>query len=67
MAYQSKEDDRNQTKNFRLKENAESHINFFATCDNLPTVGKLGMDCPVYATLPVNQMGQLVMYDFYTV
>jgi hypothetical protein len=25
------------------------------------------MDCPVYATLPVNQMGQLVMYDFYTV
>ena len=25
------------------------------------------MDCPVYATLPVNQMGQLVLYDFYMV
>ena len=30
-------------------------------------VGKLGLDCPVYATLPVNQMGQLVLYDFYMV
>ncbi|KNC76101.1 hypothetical protein SARC_11387 [Sphaeroforma arctica JP610] len=27
--------------------------------------GHLGLDCPVYMTLPVNQMGQLVMYDIF--
>eukprot|EP01134_Creolimax_fragrantissima_P001120 CFRG1120T1 len=27
--------------------------------------GRLGLDCPVYATLPINQMGQLVMYDVF--
>lgn len=28
-------------------------------------VGKLGLDCPIYATLPVYKMGQMFMYDLY--
>ena len=28
-------------------------------------VGKLGLNCPVYATLPVHKMGQMVLYDLY--
>ncbi|GBP51084.1 Probable cleavage and polyadenylation specificity factor subunit 2 [Eumeta japonica] len=28
-------------------------------------VGKLGLSCPVYATLPVYKMGQMFMYDLY--
>lgn len=28
-------------------------------------VGKLGLECPVYATLPVHKMGQMVLYDLY--
>lgn len=28
-------------------------------------VGKLGLNCPVYATIPVYKMGQLFMYDLY--
>jgi cleavage and polyadenylation specificity factor subunit 2 len=28
-------------------------------------VGKLGLQCPVYATLPVYKMGQMSMYDTY--
>lgn len=26
---------------------------------------KLGLSCPVYATVPVHKMGQMFMYDFY--
>ncbi|XP_050341682.1 probable cleavage and polyadenylation specificity factor subunit 2 [Bactrocera neohumeralis] len=28
-------------------------------------VGKLGMNCPIYATIPVYKMGQMFMYDLY--
>lgn len=28
-------------------------------------VGKLGMNCPIYATVPVYKMGQMFMYDLY--
>ncbi|XP_050426265.1 probable cleavage and polyadenylation specificity factor subunit 2 [Adelges cooleyi] len=28
-------------------------------------VGKCGLNCPVYATIPVYQMGQMFMYDLY--
>lgn len=28
-------------------------------------VGKLGLSCPIYATLPVYKMGQMFMYDLY--
>ncbi|XP_014250088.1 probable cleavage and polyadenylation specificity factor subunit 2 [Cimex lectularius] len=28
-------------------------------------VGKCGLSCPVYATIPVYKMGQMFMYDFY--
>lgn len=28
-------------------------------------VGKLGLNCPIYATIPVYKMGQLFMYDLY--
>ena len=28
-------------------------------------VGKLGLACPVYATVPVYKMGQMFMYDWY--
>ena len=28
-------------------------------------VGRLGLACPVYATLPVHKMGQMFMYDQY--
>lgn len=30
-------------------------------------VGKLGLKCPVYATIPVYKMGQMFMYDLYQV
>ncbi len=30
-------------------------------------VGKLGLKCPVYATVPVYKMGQMFMYDLYQV
>jgi len=28
-------------------------------------VGKLGLSCPIYATVPVYKMGQMFMYDMY--
>lgn len=28
-------------------------------------VGKLGMNCPIYATIPVYKMGQMYMYDLF--
>lgn len=28
-------------------------------------VGQLGLNCPIYATLPVYKMGQMFMYDLY--
>lgn len=28
-------------------------------------VGKLGLSCPIYGTLPVYKMGQMFMYDLY--
>jgi len=28
-------------------------------------VGKLGLKCPVYATIPVYKMGQMFLYDLY--
>lgn len=28
-------------------------------------VGKLGLKCPIYATIPVYKMGQMFMYDLY--
>ena len=30
-------------------------------------VGKLGLKCPVYATIPVYKNGQMFMYDVYEV
>jgi cleavage and polyadenylation specificity factor subunit 2 len=30
-------------------------------------VGRLGLKCPVYATIPVYKMGQMFMYDLYQV
>lgn len=30
-------------------------------------VGKLGLKCPVYSTIPVYKMGQMFMYDLYQV
>lgn len=30
-------------------------------------VGKLGLKCPVYATIPVYKNGQMFMYDLYQV
>ncbi|KAK2709202.1 hypothetical protein QYM36_013011 [Artemia franciscana] len=28
-------------------------------------VGKLGLNCPIYGTVPVHKMGQMFMYDWY--
>lgn len=28
-------------------------------------VGRLGLNCPIYATIPVYKMGQMFMYDLY--
>lgn len=28
-------------------------------------VGKCGLSCPIYATIPVHKMGQMFVYDFY--
>lgn len=28
-------------------------------------VGKMGLNCPIYATIPVHKMGQMFMYDLY--
>ncbi|XP_046847920.1 cleavage and polyadenylation specificity factor subunit 2-like [Xenia sp. Carnegie-2017] len=28
-------------------------------------VGKAGLECPIYSTIPVHKMGQMFMYDFY--
>lgn len=28
-------------------------------------VGKLGLKCPIYATIPIYKMGQMFMYDLY--
>lgn len=28
-------------------------------------VGKCGLNCPIYATIPVYKMGQMFMYDLY--
>lgn len=28
-------------------------------------VGKLGLNCPIYSTIPVHKMGQMFMYDLY--
>ncbi|KAJ3647638.1 hypothetical protein Zmor_019503 [Zophobas morio] len=28
-------------------------------------IGKLGLNCPIYATIPVYKMGQMFMYDLY--
>jgi cleavage and polyadenylation specificity factor subunit 2 len=28
-------------------------------------VGKLGLSCPIYATVPVYKMGQMFLYDMY--
>ena len=30
-------------------------------------VGKLGLSCPIYATVPVYKMGQMFLYDLYQV
>lgn len=30
-------------------------------------VGKLGLSCPIFATIPVYKMGQMFMYDLYQV
>lgn len=30
-------------------------------------VGKLGLRCPIYATVPTYKMGQMFMYDLYQV
>ena len=30
-------------------------------------VGKCGLSCPIYATIPVYKMGQMFMYDVYQV
>jgi len=30
-------------------------------------VGKCGLNCPIYATIPVYKMGQMFMYDLYQV
>ena len=30
-------------------------------------VGKCGLHCPIYATIPVYKMGQMFMYDLYQV
>ena len=30
-------------------------------------VGKCGLSCPIYATIPVHKMGQMFVYDFYLV
>ena len=30
-------------------------------------VGKLGLNCPIYATIPIYKMGQMFMYDLYQV
>lgn len=36
-----------------------------AHCGALPyLVGKLGLKCPIYATVPVSKMGQLALYDW---
>ena len=29
-------------------------------------VGKCGLNCPIYATVPIFKMGQLFMYDIYS-
>ncbi len=31
------------------------------------SVGKCGLNCPIYATIPVYKMGQMFMYDLYQV
>ena len=30
-------------------------------------VGKLGLSCPIYATVPTYKMGQMFMYDLFQV
>ena len=30
-------------------------------------VGRLGLSCPIYATVPVYKMGQMFLYDLYQV
>jgi len=30
-------------------------------------VGKLGLNCPIYASIPVYKMGQMFLYDLYQV
>ena len=30
-------------------------------------VGKCGLNCPIYATIPVYKMGQMFMYDIFQV
>lgn len=30
-------------------------------------VGRCGLSCPIYATIPVYKMGQMFMYDLYQV
>lgn len=30
-------------------------------------VGKMGLNCAIYATIPVYKMGQMFMYDLYQV
>ena len=30
-------------------------------------VGRLGLSCPIYATVPVHKMGQMFLYDAYQV
>jgi Cft2 family RNA processing exonuclease len=30
-------------------------------------VGRLGLNCPIYATIPVYKMGQMFLYDVYQV
>ena len=40
----------------------------FAHLGALPVaVGKLGLTCPIYATVPVYKMGLMFLYDLYQV
>jgi hypothetical protein len=41
---------------------------FFVYLGALPyLVGKMGLSCPIYATVPVYKMGQMFLYDTYQV
>ena len=43
-------------------------MNFSCVLGALPVaVGKLGLSCPIYATVPVYKMGQMFLYDLYQV